>query len=86
MHGMALAPLGTQRRVRCVEGEAIMNGSETKSLEESEHAGWSAFDVWRRTVHEPRRQRHRSDDPSRRAAQVAEPIQLVAEALQKAHL
>jgi hypothetical protein len=63
-----------------------MSGSEVKASELTSD-GWSAFEVWRQTIHEPRRQRRKTIDLSRRAAQVdSEPVQLVVDAFQKAHL
>jgi hypothetical protein len=63
-----------------------MSGSEVKTNELTSD-GWSAFEVWRQTIHEPRRQRRKTIDLSRRTAQVDnEPVQFVADAFQKAHL
>jgi hypothetical protein len=61
-----------------------MSGSEVKASEPAH--GWSAFEVWRQTIQEPRRRRARID-LGRKTAQVEnESVQLVADALQKAHL
>jgi hypothetical protein len=64
-----------------------MSGSDVRASDELASEGWSTFEVWRQTIHEPRRQRRRTIDLSRRPAQVEnEPVQFVVDALQKAHL
>jgi hypothetical protein len=62
-----------------------MSEPEIETLDEAVHAGWNAFDVWRQTVHEPRRERRGADGLGRNAAQAEERDQLALE-FQNAHL
>ena len=66
---------------------SVMSRSDVKASDEAASDGWSAFEVWHQTIHEPRRQRRGKDDLGRRAAQVDnDSVQFVVDALQKAHL